>query len=81
LSDPVKRVKEDRRPKAEAVSAAARVSKIIPRKSSLACEKFIEYRVARTKDVASKLRRAIRMWWRCLAAEISATNAVNMRTG
>ena len=62
MSDPIKRVKENKRPRAEAVSAAAKVSKTIPRKSSLACEKFIEYRVARVNDVASKLRMAIRIW-------------------
>jgi hypothetical protein len=81
LSDPIKRVKEDKRLRAEAVSAAAKVNKIMPRKSSLVCEKFIEYRVARVNDVASKLRIAIRIWWRCLAAETSATNAANMKTG
>ena len=34
-SDPEKRLRVERRPKAEAVSAAAKVSKIIPKKSSV----------------------------------------------
>ena len=79
LSDPLSRLNVDKSPRADAVSAAARVRRIIPRKSSLVGEKDMAYMVARTSDVASRLKIAIRMCDRCLAAATSVKMAVRSR--
>ena len=70
MSDPENRLRVDSRPRAVAVSAAAKVRRIILKKSSPDDEKLEEYKAARAKDVASSLRIVIKIWKRCLAAAV-----------
>ena len=79
LSEPVNRDRVERIPSAAAVSAAANVRIIIPRKSSLDKENWNENIVAKIKEVASRLKIIIKIWARCFMALMRAINEIIRR--